>query len=445
MRALSSLPLDDDVVDQILTYCATFDALESILLVSKQFHRTFKTHPNSIIRSVTFNMFGSALPAALRIVRYPYPSDRNQALALGTGMALTCPEEAPSAIVLLPNEIRQLLDLSKTIAKLEDIYSVTHKDRSYNTSVLTPSESQKFRRAAYRLMLFCNLFPGSHYDYEESEEMDDQTLNAIMDQRAAVLDVYSDAELKEIYAVAEGMRVLSTWWEPDDSDELLVNTTDVTFAAGPVALVDYWHTHSLSKASELFQNDLMDYDYEEPSRLYTQYFAKPLKHVLDKRGILTSKSNASRFVLDSTVGGDDTCSQCDTSGGLRLFTKTTWGHLSFYPFPALLRGGLKLDFAIVSAVSNSISLSSPRIFAIVAADPETEAAWAKAKWDVSMSYCNTCLRNYIEEHSWKWYLKQRLEEGWIPPEDCWYGYDCKTQRHQHHANSRNHLCKPTRS
>jgi hypothetical protein len=45
MRAQSALPLADDVVDRILTFCPTFVALQSMVLVSKAFYNVFQTHP----------------------------------------------------------------------------------------------------------------------------------------------------------------------------------------------------------------------------------------------------------------------------------------------------------------------------------------------------------------------------------------------------------------
>jgi hypothetical protein len=45
MRALSALPVDDDIVDRIMTFCPTFGTLQSMILVSKAFHSVFQTHP----------------------------------------------------------------------------------------------------------------------------------------------------------------------------------------------------------------------------------------------------------------------------------------------------------------------------------------------------------------------------------------------------------------
>jgi hypothetical protein len=38
-------PLDDDIVDRIMTFCPTFATLQSAILVSKAFHSVFQSHP----------------------------------------------------------------------------------------------------------------------------------------------------------------------------------------------------------------------------------------------------------------------------------------------------------------------------------------------------------------------------------------------------------------
>jgi hypothetical protein len=55
MRALSALPLDDDIMDRILTFCPTFTTLRSMILVSKAFYAVFQTHPKvSRLRGVFY-------------------------------------------------------------------------------------------------------------------------------------------------------------------------------------------------------------------------------------------------------------------------------------------------------------------------------------------------------------------------------------------------------
>lgn len=150
MRALSALPVDDDIVDRIMTFCPTFGTLQSMILVSKAFHSVFQTHPKvrrllcyfdpigcslqSITRAVAYNIVGPTLPQALRLIRYPYwnPNPDGTAESLWTHnqhsdpdtMATTCPEEhGPS--VITAEEKKMLQERSKEVETLEDIYSLT--------------------------------------------------------------------------------------------------------------------------------------------------------------------------------------------------------------------------------------------------------------------------------------------------------------------------------
>jgi hypothetical protein len=47
MRALSALPLDDDIVDRIMTFSPTFATLQALMLVSKAFYSVYQTHPKA--------------------------------------------------------------------------------------------------------------------------------------------------------------------------------------------------------------------------------------------------------------------------------------------------------------------------------------------------------------------------------------------------------------
>ncbi|KAJ7440807.1 hypothetical protein B0H11DRAFT_1933442 [Mycena galericulata] len=42
-----------------------------------------------------------------------------------------------------------------------------------------------------------------------------------------------------------------------------------------------------------------------------------------------------------------------------------------------------------------------------------------------------CLTYFVEENLWRWFLENRLEAGWVPPENC------EIQRDQSHAESKN--------
>ncbi|KAJ7034269.1 hypothetical protein C8F04DRAFT_903450, partial [Mycena alexandri] len=209
MRAFSALPLDDDIVDRIMTFCPTFSALQSTILASKAFYSIFQTHPKSIMRAVAYNIVGPALPQALRVVRYEYhndDSDIRQAKDLTPNeLAEKCPEDhTPS--VITAQEKRMLLENSEIVDELEDVYSFTQKDRTSRTSVLTPDESHRFRRAMYRIMLYTGIFRGDRYSIEELDELSAEDVQRIQAQRTAVLSEFPTDELREIWAVVRFLR-----------------------------------------------------------------------------------------------------------------------------------------------------------------------------------------------------------------------------------------------
>ncbi|KAF8207326.1 hypothetical protein K438DRAFT_2077410 [Mycena galopus ATCC 62051] len=143
-----------------MTFCTSFDALKNITLVSKTFYRVYQTHPKSITYAVAANVVGPALPQALRVIRYPYPPDRQTRDEQGEEpLAKACPEgDTIAASGITVEEKNALCDNMDTVQTLEDIYSLSQKDRTSNTSVLTLAESYRFQRAAYRIMFYCTLF-----------------------------------------------------------------------------------------------------------------------------------------------------------------------------------------------------------------------------------------------------------------------------------------------
>ncbi|KAJ7752383.1 hypothetical protein B0H16DRAFT_1317503 [Mycena metata] len=209
MRALSALPLDDDIVDRIMTFCPSFEALQSTILVSKAFYCVFQTHPKSITRAVAYNIVGPALPQALRVVRYEYHDDddlfRKAADLSPNELAEKCPEDHTPSIITA-EEKRKLQENSKIVDELEDVYSFTQKDRTSRTSVLTPDESHRFRRAMYRIMLYTGIFRGDRYDIDQLEELSDEDIKHIQAQRTAVLSEFPTDELREIWAVVRFLR-----------------------------------------------------------------------------------------------------------------------------------------------------------------------------------------------------------------------------------------------
>jgi hypothetical protein len=125
MRGLSALPLDDDIIDRILTFLPCFSALRATLLASKHFHTVFKMHPNSIIRAVAYNITGPALPQAMRVIRYsprrPDSEGDSESTPLPTPWAETHPISP-----ITGEEARKLIANAAVVSALEDLFSSRH-------------------------------------------------------------------------------------------------------------------------------------------------------------------------------------------------------------------------------------------------------------------------------------------------------------------------------
>ncbi|KAL1727157.1 hypothetical protein EV714DRAFT_286719 [Schizophyllum commune] len=84
-----------------------------------------------------------------------------------------------------------------------------------------------------------------------------------------------------------------------------------------------------------------------------------------------------------------------------------------------------------------------------AASSSTASSSLCSPWDglsTSSALCADCLKDVISEFLPQLWLERKRNAGeTIPTEDCWYGWNCRTQTHKPlHATRLNHFCKPTR-
>ncbi|KAJ7501084.1 hypothetical protein B0H11DRAFT_2275414 [Mycena galericulata] len=449
MLSYSALPLNDDVLDRILKFCPTFGTLEATVLVSKAFYRVFQTHPKSITRAVAYNVVGQALPQALRVVRYPYYEFESTG-ADPVAMATTCSEDQD--IDLITSEEKETLEVNaKMVADFEDIYSLQCKDRTSKKSVLTPAESWRFRRAMYRIMLYCNLFPDKRYYgdelYELDELLDDDIVSKVRRQRTAVLDQYSMDELHQLNSVVNFLRsvfenVATINWRGSLSPIRFLHLmhfpkgkSDVLLSLGlRVALTAYQDRDSL--------------ELEEEIELFSGYISVPLDSIWAARQITPPEVEepASTWVLDQVRGADDTCSQCSDNGGMDLYTEANWSR-----FPDSLRSHLKSNLMLNPIIKTELRAAIDHIDNTDAAGPFIgelfslpNGAPKVAGWAREDSYCFFCLKRFLKENLWRWFFAERVKAGWTVPEDCEYGWDCTMQHEHSHAEARNHLCDPRR-
>ncbi|KAJ7800929.1 hypothetical protein B0H14DRAFT_3885345 [Mycena olivaceomarginata] len=433
-------PLDDDILDRIMSFCPTFGTLQATILVSKAFHRVFQAHPKSITRSVAYNIVGPALPQALRVVRYPY--DGYTSDGDPSTMAETCPEDHDPTVITAA-EKTTLEENSRVIAVLEDIYSLTNKDRTLKTSVLTSQESWRFRRAMYRIMLYCHLFPGNRYSQEEIDPDDEELLDKIRKQRTAILSEYPTDDLRELHSAVKFLCSIF-----DSVTNAQSNVTEALLSTGPSGALRAWQDRSYHVLED--DIDLMFFEDDEEIPLFVGYLSLPLKNIWTARNITPPKEDdpASMWILDQVNGANDTCSHCATAGGLKLYTAANWDR-----FPIILTNLLKKNLKLNQTVAQPFYAATAHLVNSDALGPflgdlfalKTHTAPAFDNWDQTDSYCFMCFTKFLEEHLWIWILEERIKGGWMPPEDCWYGWNCRTQVHKRsHAETKNHLCIPTK-
>ncbi|KAF8188463.1 hypothetical protein K438DRAFT_2019265 [Mycena galopus ATCC 62051] len=439
MRAynLNALPLEDDILDRIMTFFPTFDTLRAAMLVSKAFYRVFQAHPKSITWAVSYNVVGPALPQALRVIRYPYYGhDLYDPDIDPTVMATAVPEDRnPSAVTKAEQE--KLKENAGVVAMLEDIYSLLNKDRTSKTSLLTAEESFRFRRTMYRVMLYSTIFAGTRHKYEEIEDLDpdDIFFEKIRNQRTAVLNEYSTEGLQELLSTSKFLL--------DVYDDLSNSRSDAFLSMGPSGALRAWK----SRSYDVLENDI-DFNFLDEADdvpLYDGYISVPVKNILTTRNISLPEDEEppSKWILDSVNGENDTCSQCAVSGGLKLYTEANWFRLP--PWSYKLKSHLNQNMTIVEPFLTATAhlSAAPESLGPFITDLFSRRTDRFNGWKRTDSYCFFCLTKFVKEHLWRWFLDERIKNGWTPPENCWYGWDCWTQTYnREHAESKNHLCDP---
>ncbi|KAJ7914354.1 hypothetical protein B0H13DRAFT_2002868 [Mycena leptocephala] len=373
MDSYNGLPLDDDIVDRIMTFCPTSGTLQSTILVCKAFHRVFQAHPKSITRGVAYNVVGPALLQALRVVRYPcdgYTSDGDPST-----MAEACPEDHD------PN-------------------------RTSRTSVLTSEESWRFRRAMYRIMLYCHLFPGNHYSQEDIDPDNEELIDKIRKQRTAILSKYPTNDLWELNSAVKFLCSVF-----DSVTNVQSNITESLLSTGPSGALRAWQARSYQVLED--DIDLMFFEDDEEIPLFVRYFSLPLQNIWTARNITPPKEDdpASTWIVDQVNGANDTCSHCATPGGLQLYTAANWDRFPII-LTNLLKKNLKLNqtvaqpFSVAAHLVNSDALG-PFLGDLFALKPHTAPAFDN--WDQTGSYCFMCFTKFVEEHLWIWFLEERIK------------------------------------
>ncbi|KAI0343963.1 hypothetical protein BDW22DRAFT_1109899 [Trametopsis cervina] len=470
MLTFTDLPAD--IVDHILAAMPDFKSLAAMISVSKQYtYAVFREHKRAIISSVALNIVGpSSLPQALQLAsirarpRLGYGYDDSWAFA-------------SDALVSLPDTMYNNLSVNaRPIKGLENFYSQMYKDRRSKESVLTADESLRFRRAMYRvwwLIIVTTILPEDPFariGFYLSPE----------DRFHPMMAVLKPSDLREIMAV--------------------MSFTN-EFMCGLVGV----QPDTARDSQEYVMSPLLAWSlYEDPRTLTDRYFNRgntPDIIASVRKTAEAQKANADDIVaapasslLDEIHGADDKCSRCDTVIGMGLYGPENWELLSWRIEQMLissLPGNLARNMNETRAISLYIHqnwttkldwqvIPEEILSTVVVGEQEL---WDKDKW-----YCADCLTALLRPRFRRWWQSKRQErmyfkretgttfvaslllflpylEGTLQTEDCWYGYNCRTQLHSsQHASRLNvgfqsvsssrlallilileqHLCEPVR-
>ncbi|KAG2126739.1 hypothetical protein BD769DRAFT_1461894 [Suillus cothurnatus] len=434
-----------DLVECALRFLPDFQCLLSTILTSKTIYNVFQQHPRSVVRSVAYNLVGPALPQALRFVRC-----QNAQLYSKPVGELLGEDDIQKNPVLSNQDITSLVAISTSSRELESLFSWRMKDRRFKTSQLSLAESTRFQKAMYRLSLFSAVYGRNAYelaiDSESDQEEIDSALRAAFSQRQGFFGSFSTPELRDIQRVEAFLRGIIARAEGFDFTMIPPVTynpqSSFMIYCAPHDVIDVYKG-GLGSLTE------WDPDSDEEFFLHNEFVIGPLKSVLfDRKEPFILPVNHKQPIIDEIVGEHDRCSQCqsDTVQGLDLWGPSNWSYLwgsqPHHSMTQLLKGRVganladRTDFLTVSQEIPAEEL----VGGLFDYKSSAYLTWNKADW-----LCSQCLEKFIRDHLHIWYLGQKIKRGDVIPDNCWYGYNCRTQTHRlAHAQKLNHWCEPTK-
>ncbi|KAG7088760.1 hypothetical protein E1B28_012726 [Marasmius oreades] len=454
MKNLSGLPLDDDIICRIFTFLGDLDTLKSAILTSKSFHNVYNSQSSFIRRAVVENFVGPALPQALQVVRCREPrhvdSETEDEDASETDERDSFSNE----------EIAQLVDNARMFRILEDVFSLRHKNRKFNKSQLTGVESLKFQRAMYRISLYCKKFPGTlTQNLDLGEEEIPATAKAQRIERKKFLSQLSTEELHRIHTVSRFLIEIIEWAQQCETGE----TEDLSdyLSVGPAVIYECYDEGSMQPLYDVLGcEDLPTDDLFEEEPLLAGFLSRPLRKLFAERNSKTLSDDSSHWdsILDEVQGQDDSCSRCEQVKGFDLWGRTTYKFL--YQQTVDLEPGTGLVTLLKGQLSRN-AVESRYFRGLVKKIPDAESIYEQVveellnsdykqpefdDWRADDSLCTDCLTKFLKENLHLWLLDKKIQAGDdVPKDDCWYGWNCRTQTHNaDHARKLNHICEPTK-
>ncbi|KAJ4482373.1 hypothetical protein J3R30DRAFT_3458685 [Lentinula aciculospora] len=370
-------------------------------------------------------------------------------------------------------ETYTIIKNAKVVAFLEVLFSFRYIDRSASISQLSPSESLDFHVAMYHLMLYTSIFhPGTWSLFSDPESDDDVNARKhakAFEKRKKFLSSFSTSELLQLHSVAEFLKEVLAWclrlsgYPPE--------ICDLAVAAGPALIVECFNNQD--KGIEPLE-DILDYFEEELEfhPLIDGYLTNPLVKNLEARKVKLPPSDFTHWLSISsrTTERNSQCDRCHKSYGFEIFSRSTFteyinGHcprllhytVSWYNWQnviSCLKSNLWRNPTECESLRQEANQYGARLLLRIWDDlwglgpvnqqPQVQQPSPLPDWTEDDYLCETCFRSFLIENLWLWLRHMKAISGTLE-ENCWYGYNCRTQTHkEQHAKKLNHLCEQTR-
>ncbi|KAJ7753535.1 hypothetical protein B0H16DRAFT_1723153 [Mycena metata] len=421
----NSLPLNNDIIDRVFTFCPDFETLSTLKSTCKALHAIYTVHPNSINLAVARNLT-DIFPDALRVLRqevYIAPKERSPDGGDDTSPAAAESEDTSPVTM---DELPQLRKNDAVVHRLEALFSRWYKNRRSPVSVLSAEETFRFHRAMYRVFVYSTRFTSINCEPESDHPSENHVIYA---QRLKMLNAYPTADLRQIYSVIQFLRAMlhCVFKQPD-----IDGTYDLCLAAGPALI-------------------LATYQSRDPNTIgapYLGFFYDPLSEIWSSREVSDPSENSEHLcsILDTVLEGLDSCQRCNQPTDGLLWTSATWQHYDT-DLPDLLPGRLPFNRQETKALHKFLRTDAEALpdLSILISGIYCDVGLLSGfeDWTEDDGLCGGCLHKLLGSHTYLWLFDKKMKDGWVPPENCWYGYDCKTQfTEAEHAAAKNHLCKP---
>ncbi|KAJ4472702.1 hypothetical protein C8R41DRAFT_870329 [Lentinula lateritia] len=307
----------------------------------------------------------------------------------------------------------------------------------------------------------------------------------ILEKRKRFLSRFSTSDLLRMHSVAEFLKEILSWcvrasgYPPE--------ICDIALAAGPTRIIQCYNNQNEGLAP---LEDILDFFEEELEfhPMVAGYLSLPLEKTLGSRGIKPPEADFRHWYSISQSAMEST--RCHHSFGFDLFSRNTFTSLAtslspsplplisilnssntqtLPPSPSFLKNNLRhntLEAAYLRAEAKThdrglllriwddlwtwglVKQEEPSVagqyndgigtvmtagagtMTMTAATAVAVAVGAVAlpDWKEDDCLCQNCFKSFLIENLWVW-LRQVKANSAPLAENCWYGYNCRTQTH----------------